>query len=58
MWGAFAGACTIVAGLVLEDQFYVMTIVGLIDVWKNFRHLPRGVKTTIQSNTDQDQKSA
>ena len=56
--GAFAGACTIVAGLVLEDQFYVMTIVGLVDVWKNFRHLPRGVKTTIQSNTDQDQKSA
>ena len=56
--GAFAGACTIVAGLVLEDQFYVMTIVGLVDVWKNFRHLPRGVKTTIQSNADQDQKSA
>ncbi|MEE8674883.1 DUF2232 domain-containing protein [Tractidigestivibacter scatoligenes] len=56
--GAFAGACTIVAGLFLEDQFYVMTIVGLVDVWKNFRHLPRGVKTTIQSNTDQDQKSA
>ena len=52
--GAFAGACTIVAGLVLEDQFYVMTIVGLVDVWKNFRHLPRGVKTTIQSNADQD----
>ena len=56
--GAFAGACTIVAGLFLEDQFYVMTIVGLVDVWKNFRHLPRGVKTTIQSNADQDQKSA
>lgn len=56
--GAFAGACTIVAGLVLEDQFYVMTIVGLVDVWKNFRHLPRGVKTTVQSNADQDQKSA
>ena len=56
--GAFAGACTIVAGLFLEEQFYVMTIVGLIDVWKNFRHLPRGVKTTIQSNADQDQKSA
>ncbi len=55
--GAFAGACAIVAGLVLEDQFYVMTIVGLVDVWKNFRHLPRGVKTTIQSNADQDQKS-
>lgn len=35
-----------------------MTIVGLVDVWKNFRHLPRGVKTTIQSNADQDQKSA
>ena len=52
--GAFAGACTIVAGLVLEDQFYVMTIVGLVDVWKNFRHLPRGVKTTVQSNADQD----
>lgn len=52
--GTFAGACTIVAGLVLEDQFYVMTIVGLVDVWKNFRHLPRGVKTTVQSNADQD----
>ncbi|MCI2155647.1 MAG: YybS family protein [Olsenella sp.] len=56
--GAFAGACTIVAGLFLEDQFYVMTILGLVDVWKNFRHLPRGVKTTIQSSADQDQKSA
>lgn len=56
--GAFAGACTIIAGLVLENQLYVMTVVGLVDVWKNFRHLPRGVKTTIQSNTDQDQKSA
>ena len=56
--GAFAGVCTIVAGLFLEDQFYVMTILGLVDVWKNFRLLPRGVKTTIQSNADQDQKSA
>ena len=56
--GAFAGACTIVAGLFFEDQFYGMTLLGLVDVWKNFRHLPRGVKTTIQSNADQDQKSA
>ncbi|MDY5271397.1 DUF2232 domain-containing protein [Tractidigestivibacter sp.] len=56
--GALAGACAIVAGLFLEDQFYVMTIVGLVDVWKNFRHLPRGAKTTVQGTTDQDQKSA
>lgn len=28
--------------LYLEMQFFVLTVVGLVDVWANFRHLDRG----------------
>ena len=43
-----------VAALYLEVQFIVMSIVGLLDVWANFRHLERGGKPQDQGNTKQD----
>lgn len=36
------------AALVLEVQFFVLTIAGLVDAWANFRHLPRGEKPDPQ----------
>lgn len=35
-------ALAVIAALYLEVQFIVMSIVGLVDVWRNFRHLERG----------------
>lgn len=38
-------ACLLgMAALYLEVQFFVLTVVGLVDVWTNFRHLQRGEK--------------
>ena len=34
--------------LYLEVQFVVMTVVGLVDVWANLRHLPRGEAADAQ----------
>jgi len=42
--GPFAMVFLTLLAVYLELQFYVMTIVGLVDVWRNFRHLPRGKK--------------
>lgn len=39
-----------VAAFYLEAQFFVMSIVGLVDVWANLRHLPRGKRITVQDN--------
>lgn len=42
-----AGLGTVLLGmaaLYLEFQFFVLTLVGLVDVWANFRHLQRGEK--------------
>ena len=36
----------------LEFNLFVLTIVGILDVWVNFRRLPRGVKVTVQDSTD------
>ena len=32
----------ILVAMYLEAQFIVMSVVGLLDIWGNFRHLPRG----------------
>ena len=42
---------TVVAAY-LEFNLFVLTIVGILDVWVNFRRLPRGVKVTVQDSTD------
>ncbi len=39
---AFAFVLAALAAAYLEVQFIVMSIVGLVDVWANFRHLTRG----------------
>ena len=47
----------LLAGLVavyLEAQFIVMSIVGLLDVWINFRHLTRGEAADGQETAKQD----
>lgn len=40
--GGLLRGLALVAAVVLDVQFFVMAIVGLIDVWANFRHLNRG----------------
>lgn len=39
---AVVKALALVFAVVLDVQFFVMAIVGLIDLWANFRHLSRG----------------
>jgi len=51
--GPFAMVFLTLLAVYLELQFYVMTIVGLVDVWRNFRHLPRGKKVTVQDASNQ-----
>lgn len=43
-----AGALLVILALVLDAQFFVMAVVGLIDVWANFRHLPRGGAAPVE----------
>ncbi len=40
----FAGLC----GVFLEARFIVLSIVGLLDIWANFRHLRRGESDPVQ----------
>lgn len=40
--------------LYLEVQFFVMTLVGLVDVWANFRHLARGGRSQDEAPAGQD----
>ena len=40
----FGSALLGMAVLYLEAQFFVLTLVGLVDVWANFRHMQRGEK--------------
>lgn len=47
-------ALAVIAALYLEMQFIVMSIVGLLDVWADFRHLGRGKQVTVQDNAKQD----
>lgn len=45
-----------VAALYLEVQFFVLTAVGLVDVWANFRHLQRGGDPNVPGNAKQDRE--
>lgn len=47
-------ALAVIAALYLEMQFIVMSIVGLVDVWSDIRHLNRGKTVTVQDNARQD----
>ena len=47
-----------VAGFYLEAQFIVVSIVGLVDVWANFRHLARGGQPGPTGNAEQDKEPA
>lgn len=40
--GPAVASLVVVVALVLDVQFFVMAVVGLVDVWANFRHLVRG----------------
>lgn len=40
--------------LSLEMEFFVVTILGLVDVWANFRHLPRNDRPSIRGATQTD----
>lgn len=42
--------------LYLEMQFFVLTAVGLVDVWVNFRHLQRGSDPDAPDSTKQDRE--
>lgn len=35
----------------LEISFFVMSVVGLVDVWANFRHLPHGASSSASETT-------
>ncbi len=47
---ALAGALA----LYLEMQFVVLTVAGLVDVWANLRHLPRGAAPAETGSAQQD----
>lgn len=49
-----ATALFVLVALVLELQFIVMSLVGLVDVWFNFRCLQRGVSSDVQENARHD----
>ena len=53
--GPFARVLVWVAALYLEVQFVVLTVVGVVDVWANFRHLQRGTLAS-DDTTAQDKK--
>lgn len=42
--------------LYLEVQFFVLTAVGLVDVWANFRHLQRGSAPDAPDSMKQDRE--
>ena len=56
--GALGRTLAAVAGLYLEAQFIVVSIVGLVDVWANFRHLVRGGQPGPTGNAEQDKEPA
>jgi hypothetical protein len=43
--GCFGRTLVLFLAIDLELSFMVMSVVGLVDFWANFRHLPRGAKT-------------
>lgn len=48
--GPAAASLVVVVALVLDVQFFVMAVVGLVDVWANFRHLVRGAASTAEAS--------
>ena len=46
------GIIITVVMLFLEINMFVLTIVGVLDVWMNMRHLTRGVRVTVQDPAD------
>lgn len=52
--GSLGSALIGVVALYLEVQFVVMTIVGLVDIWANFRHLQRGARPDATGAAKQD----
>ena len=51
-WYGLIGLIITVIAFYLEFNMFVLTIVGVLDIWTNFRHLTRGVRVTIQDPTD------
>ena len=51
-WRGLVGLIAIVIALYLEFNMFVLTIVGVLDVWLNLRRLSRGVKVTVQEDSD------
>lgn len=56
--GALLKLTAWVVAFLLEVQFIVMTVVGLVDVWANFRHLTRGGGPDGADATKQDKEPA
>lgn len=56
--GTLARILGAVLALYLEVQFIVVSIVGLVDVWANFRHLSRGSGPDSTGNAEQDKEPA
>lgn len=48
----------VLMGVCLEVLFYVVTIVGLVDVWANFRRLRGGGRPGSTGNAEQDKEPA
>ena len=51
--GPFLRLAAWILAITLELDFYVVTIVGLVDVWANFRHLERGGRPGAQDAPQQ-----
>ena len=39
--GCFTRTLVLLFAVWIETMFFILSIVGLVDVWANFRHLPR-----------------
>lgn len=51
-WRGLIGLVITAAAFYLELNMFVLTIVGILDVWINLRHLSRGVRVTVQDPPD------
>lgn len=56
--GTVGRALIALLGLYLEVQFIVVSIVGLVDVWANFRHLQGGGRPGSAGTAEQDKEPA
>ena len=54
--GTVGRALVALLGLYLEVQFIVVSIVGLVDVWANFRHLEGGGRSESAGTAEQDKE--